>query len=113
MDGSDREGVEGADGIRMIAGSLASNGFARLPATAKSMRTGDGKVLVSLEAASDIVRIARFMRDYRGPGLSEGQSADAMRGLAALLDPDQEVSAGQAAAARGADPAGKKPGDAL
>lgn len=100
MDGSDREGVEGTDGIRMIAGNLASDGSARLPATAKSMRTGDGKVLVSLDDASDIVRIARFIRDYRGPGLNEGQGADAMRGLAALLDPDQEVPAEQAAAAR-------------
>lgn len=100
MDGSDREGAEETDGIRMIVGSLASGGFAQLPATAKSMRTEDGRVLVSLNDASDIVRIARFMRDYRGPGLNEALGEDAMKGLAALLDPNQEVSAKHAAAAR-------------
>lgn len=100
MDGSDREGAEGTDEVRMIAGGLASGGFARLPATAKSMRTDDGRVLVSLNDASDIVNIARFLRDYRGPGLNEALGADAMRGLAALLDPNQEVPPEQAVAAR-------------
>lgn len=92
MEESDREGADGIETARMIVGGAG----APLPA----LRTADGYELVSLDDASDIVRVARFMRDYEGPGLDAECGVEAMKGLAALLDPRQQPSEDQKTAVR-------------
>lgn len=87
MEGSDREGADGIETARVIVGGAG--------AVSPGLRTADGYELVSLDDASDIVRVARFMRDYEGPGLDEECGVEAMKGLAALLDPRQQPSESQ------------------
>lgn len=96
MDGSDRDGAGEIEAVRVIVGGQTASSPGM---TARGMHTADGLDLVSIDDATDIVAVARFLRDYRGPGLDGGSAAQATEGLAALLHPQQSPSEEQRAMA--------------
>ncbi len=100
MERSGREGSDRIDASRMIFGDSEGGSPKGFGFRNERLRATDGSELVSLNDASDIMEVARFMRDYEGPGLDAETSIEAMKGLAALLHPHRQPTEGQRRAAR-------------